>query len=141
MHFEVKNFRTDQGNLAGKIHWIKVFREQAFLTLREAKDVCDFCYDDFMRHPVCVLDTNRFPQFKFLENNVRILQGRCDVVRVANPSFKETDSEVDQILAKIGAKINKPSKSADDILKQTAITLIRGGHIRHAKGVLEILIK
>lgn len=140
MHFEVKNFRNDNGDWAGKLHWIKRFREQTGLSLLEAKLVCDFCYDDFTRHPYCTLNTDRFKQFWFLNKNPAILHGNCDIARMVNTSFKETDRELDQILNKIDAKILKPSKSAEAILKQTAITLIRGGHIKHAKGVLEILI-
>lgn len=141
MMFELKNFRNASGDWAGKITWIKRFREQTGLGLKEAKDVCDFCYDDFTRHPFCSLNTDRFPQFRYLDQTVAIRHGRCDIARMVNSSFKQTDRELDQILNKIDAKILKPSKSAEQILKQTAIALIRGNHIRHARGVLEILIK
>jgi hypothetical protein len=149
MLIEVKNFRNDRGDWSGKIHWIKRFREQTRVGLGEAKAVCDFCYDKFrydpqvrIAEPFYVLDTERFTAFAHLDNNLAIRHGQCDIARMINgKNFKETDRELDDILNKIDAKILKPSKSAEQILKQTAITLIRGNHIRHAKGVLEILIK
>lgn len=150
MLIEVKNFRNNGGDWSGKIHWIKRLREQTGLGLREAKDVCDFCYDKFrfdpqirIPEPFYVLDTDRFTAFAYLDKNLPIRHGRCDIARMINgvgKSFKATDNELDQILNKIDAKMCKPRKSAEDILKQTAIKLIREGHLRHAKGVLEILI-
>lgn len=148
MLVEVKNFRNDNGDWAGKVRWIQRFREQTGLGLKESKNVCDFCYDKFrfdprvrIEQPFYILDTERFSEFRHLDQVKAIRHGTCDIARMVNGGFKETDRELDQILNKIDAKILKPSKSAEAILKQTAITLIRGGYIKHAKGVLEILIK
>lgn len=133
---------TDGGvGITNKVRWIKQFREEVGCGLKEAKDLCDYIDARIQRGGKIVIDTQYQTQFTYLDNYPRIRQGYTTMARMVNRGFKSEDNEVDQILAKIGAKINKPSKSADDILKQTAITLIRGNHIRHAKGVLEILIK
>jgi hydroxyethylthiazole kinase-like sugar kinase family protein len=59
---------------------------------------------------------------------------------MVNGGFKENDRELDQILNKIDAKIGRRRKTADEILKTTAITLIRGNHIEQAGKVLAILM-
>jgi hypothetical protein len=135
---------TDGGvGIADKIRWIKQFREEVGCGLREAKNLCDYIDARIQRGGKIVIDTKFQTQFAYLDNYPRIRQGYSIMARMVNRGFKSEDNELDQILNKIDAKIlrnSKPSKSADVILKQTAITLIRGGHIKHAKGVLEILM-
>lgn len=132
---------TDGGiGNSNKVRWIKQFREEVGCGLKEAKDLCDYIDARIQRGSKIVIDTKFQTQFAYLDNYPRIRQGYSNMARMVNLGFKSEDNEVDQILNKIGAKIAKPSKSADAILKQTAITLIRGGNIRQASKVLDILM-
>jgi len=140
MLFEIRSLPSDP-TVRNKVQWIKECREQTGLGLRESKDIVDFAIANLNAYNPALLDTHRYPQFSYIEKCRRIVSGQCTLVRMVNRgSFMREDQEVDQILTKIGAKINKPSKSADAMLKQTAISLIRGNYIRQAKGVLDILM-
>lgn len=127
-----------------KIQWIKDCREQLHCGLKEAKDLYDWARIRVTQNGIVTLflDTNVYTDFTWLDGNTNAVHGYSVLVKRSKAySFKDNDSEVDQILSKIGAKINKPRKSASAILKQTAIALIRGDFHKEAKGVLEILIK
>lgn len=139
-------FSVKAGSIAqcssNRVNWIREFRHQTKLGLREANELSKHLANFGEQNCGFVINTKYYPQFKFLESCSQILHGQCDIIKMVNAGdgFKATDNELDQILSKIDGKMRKPSKSAEQILRQTAITLIRGGHIRHAKGVLEILI-
>lgn len=142
MLFSVKAGSIAQCSTGNRVNWIREFRHQTKLGLREANELSKHLANFGEQNCGFVINTEYYPQFKFLESCRPILHGQCNIIKMVNAGagFKETDIELDQILNKIDAKMCKPRKSADEILKQTAIKLIREGHLKHAKGVLEILI-
>lgn len=122
MKFEVtiygsEGFRADHR----PVNWIKDFREQTGVGLREAKNVCDWVRNQLMtcQQTSFTLDTDLNQDFKFLEESATILAGFPTMIKVAGKT-----SGID----------------ANQVLKNTAIRLIRMGAISQARAVLQVLL-
>ena len=122
MKFEVsiyssEGFRVDHRS----VNWIKDFREQTGVSLREAKNVCDWVRDQLMtcQQTSFTLDTDLNQDFKFLDESTTILAGFPTMIKVAGKT---------------------PGIDANQVLKNTAIRLIRMGAISQARAVLQVLL-
>lgn len=126
MKFRIRTYTQDRHFVDdNSVMWIKATRAELGCGLREAKDLCDTLRTmvrNAGRNPHSidhvVVDTDKLPFLKFLEH--------C----LASKRRHIADS----------IKSSPVAKSADDLLKQTAVKLIRMDEYSKAIDVLKILI-
>ncbi|UOL48713.1 hypothetical protein [Pseudomonas phage Astolliot] len=122
MKFEISLMVEGWSIEARPVNWIKSFREATGLDLRAAKDIADVLRQDYttgqivMPAKVMVSSTDR---------------GYEHLQKIDPRYFKSGDFVK---LVEI-----QPKVSAEQVLKNTAIRLIRSGSIGYAIGVLELL--
>lgn len=131
MKFRVRTYTKDRHFVDDNpVMWIKATREELGCGLREAKDLCDTLRSMVRqksdmdrsnpRHTTSVIvDTDQLTFLKFLES------------AMAKKSERHIADSIQS---------HPVPKSADDILKQTAIRLIRMNEYSKAIDVLKIVI-
>jgi hypothetical protein len=125
MRFKVSAFCTNGFVGDKKVWWIKEFREQTGCGLKEAKDVADWLTMHMLgRASFVIIDSELEPQFSHLERNTVVALGGANLI-----------SRYD-----VPTKPVKAAPKPNDVLKNTAIRLIRLGAISEAREVLKILI-
>ena len=125
MQFKIRTFTKTRDFVNDRpVNWITAVREELGCGLREAKDLCDTLRAVVREAPIphritsVMVDTQKLPFLNFLEHCVA-------------PKDRHI---VD------GIKSATVPKSADDLLKTTAIKLIRMDEFSKAIDVLKIVI-
>lgn len=122
MKFEISLMLDGWSIEARPVNWIKAFREASGLGLQEAKKISDVLRRDY------TVSQTSFP-YKVIVSSTTSGYEYLDGIDPRN--FRDSD------LLKL---IEIRSKNSDEqILKNTAIRLIRSGSIGYAIGVLELL--
>jgi preprotein translocase subunit SecE len=119
MKFRIATSSDNGTALEKPINWIKQFREETGIGLRDAKWVCDVVRSiaPMVNPPkFVVIDTDRHPELEFL-----------------NELTRET-----KLVRWYSSKT--PAATANTVLTNTAIRLIRMGAISEARDVLKILM-
>lgn len=129
------------------VNWIKEFRYQTGLGLRESKDVCDFVRlckrsgEYGSANGRVIIDTSVYTKMKFLDDWVKTHRN-VSMIRMVNFDIAARTTSREQHARLTGNTNQKPKAPVkpNDVLKNTAIRLIRMGAISEARDVLKILM-
>ena len=122
MKFKVSTFSSAGFIRDKKISWIKEFRDQTECSLRDAKALADWLELRIgsNHRPTLILDTDVEREFHFLHTCLMIELGRANMIQ--------------------RIKVDPKKPNSTDVLKNTAIRLIRMGEFGQARDVLKILM-
>lgn len=134
------------------VNWIKEFRHQTGLGLKESKTVGDFLRASLAEganrsiNGKIIIDTNLYTALHYLDDCAVAKSGRTGIIRLVNFDIRNRTTSREEHARLTSGEIapkavaTKRPATANDILKTTAIRLVREGFISEARQVLKILM-